>query len=98
MRQRFFIDGAQSFNGRIGIRRRLKVRKKVFALAISHPHPRDALIDLAKNTRARQPAARAEAAVVAKRTAARRDCPIHIRTRKTGVDADLLHTSAKSPL
>ena len=95
MRKRFFINGPQPFDRRIRIRRRLKVRQEVVALAIPHPHPLDALIDLAKNARPRQPAAGAETAVVAKRAATRRDRAVHIGAGKTGVDADLLHPPAK---
>ena len=96
MRQRFLINGPQPVHGRIRIGRWLKVRQKVFALPVSHPHPFDALIDLAKNTCPRQPAARAETAIVAKRAAAGRNRAVHIGTSKSGIDADLLHASAKT--
>jgi len=95
MRECLFIYSSQFIDRRIRIRRRLKIRQKVFALAIPHPHPLDALIDLAKNTRAWQPPAGTETTVVAKRAAARRDRTVHIGAGKTGVDADLLHPPAK---
>src|SRR6478752_6796323 len=92
----FFVNGPQPLDRRISIRRRLKIREKVFALAVPHSHPLDALIDLAKNTRPRQPAARTETAVVTKRAAARCHRPVHIRASKSGIDADLLYPSAKT--
>ena len=98
MRKRFFIDGPQSLDRCIRIRRWLKVREKVFALAVPHSHPLDALIDLAKNTRARQPAAGTEAAVVTKSAATGRYRTVYIGAGKTGIDADLLHPSAKTLL
>src|SRR5215212_12188879 len=96
MRKRLFIHGPQLFDRGIRIRRRLKIRKEVFALAIPHPHPLDALIDLAKNTCPRQPTARAETSVITKSAAARCYRAVHIGASKASVDADLLHASAKS--
>lgn len=46
MRERFFIHAPQPFHRRVRIGSRLKIRQEVAALAISQPHPRDALIDL----------------------------------------------------
>ncbi len=96
MRKRFFVNGAQSLDRRIRIRRRLKVREKVVAFAIPHPHPFDALIDLAANAGAWQSAAGAEAAVIAKRAAPRRYRAVHIGAGKAGIDADLLYPPAKT--
>jgi hypothetical protein len=96
MGKRLFINGPQPLNRCIRIRSRLKIREKVFALAVPHSHPLDALIDLAKNTRPWQPAAGAETAIVAKRAAARCDRTVHIGASKSGIDADLLHASAKT--
>jgi hypothetical protein len=96
MRKRLFINSPQPLNWRVRIRRRLKIREKVIALAVPHSHALDALIDLAKNTRPRQPAARAETAIVAKRAAARCHRAVHIGASKSGIDADLLYASAKT--
>ena len=95
MRERFFVHGPQSFDRRIGIRGRLKVRQEVVALRYRSRIRSNALIDLAEDARARQPAAGAEAAVVAKRAATGRNCAVHIGAGKTGVDANLLHPAAE---
>ena len=96
MRKRFLVHPTKFFDRCIGIGGRLEVRQKVFALAIPQPHPLDALIDLAKNTRAWQPPAGTETTVVAKRAAARRDRTVHIGAGKSGIDAHLLHPSPKT--
>jgi hypothetical protein len=96
MRKRFFINSPQPFHRRIRIGGRLKVGKKMIALPIPHPHPRDALIDLAKNTRPGQPSARTKTSVITECAAACRNRTVHIGACKSGVDADFLHPSAKT--
>ena len=55
----------------------------------------DALVDLAANAGARQPAAGAEAAVVAEGAAAGGDGAVDVGAGEAGVDADLLHADAE---
>ena len=95
MRERFFIHGPQSLDRRIGVGGRLKVGQEVAALAIAEPHPLDALVDLAADAGARQPAAGAEAAVVAERAAAGGNGAVDIGAGKAGIDADLLDPPAE---
>ena len=95
MRERFFVQRPQSLDRRVGVRRRLEVRQEVVALAIAQPHPRDALVDLPADAGAGQPAAGAEAAVVAERAAAGGDGAIDVGAGEAGVDADLLHPPAE---
>ena len=95
MGERFFINGPQSLDRRVGVRGRLEVREEVAALAVAEPHPRDALVDLPADAGPGQPAAGAEAAVVAECAAAGGDRAIDVGAGKTGVDADLLHPPAK---
>ena len=95
MRERFLVNRPQPLDRRVRIRGRLKVRQEVAALAVAQPHPGDALVDLAANAGPRQPAAGAEAAVVAERAAAGGHGAVDIRAGEAGVDADFLHPPPK---
>ena len=90
------VDAAEFFDGGVGVGGRLEVRQKVFALAIAELHPLEAVINLVADADPGQPAAGAEAPVVAESAAAEGYRAVDIGAGKTGIDADFLDAATKS--
>ena len=95
MSEGLFVDGTQSFNRRISVRGRLKIRYEMVAV-VSAAQLADSFVNLLGNRLPRQSAAWAKAAVVAKIAAAVRNRAVYVWARKTSVYADFLDTMTEN--